>query len=79
MFFNDVKNGHLVYFDPSRAIFTTIALDYQTYGREIELSAEVTPDFTVFGGLGYTHAELKNIPDGHVSGARSGNDHSAAS
>lgn len=74
LFFNDVKSGHLVYFDPSRAIFTTVALDYQTYGGEIELSAEVTPDFTVFGGLGYTHAELRNIPSGHVSGAQSGND-----
>jgi iron complex outermembrane receptor protein len=72
-FLNDVKNGHLVFFAPSQAIFTTVALNYQTYGGELELTAKMTPDFDIFGGLGYTHAELRDVPADSFTGAKSGN------
>ncbi|WP_187277739.1 TonB-dependent receptor [Methylobacterium sp. WL18] len=72
-FFNDVKNGHLILFEPSQALFTTVAVDYQSYGGELELAAKVTPDFDVFGGVGYTHAELVDIPAKSFTGAKSGN------
>ncbi|WP_411037658.1 TonB-dependent receptor domain-containing protein, partial [Shinella sp. BYT-45] len=73
VFFNDVKNGHLLVVDPATFAFSTAALDYETYGAELEARFEVTPGFNVFGGLGYTHAELKNVPVGSLTGASSGN------
>ncbi|MEL6059214.1 MULTISPECIES: TonB-dependent receptor [unclassified Methylobacterium] len=72
-FFNDVKNGHLLLFSTARVAFSTVALDYQTYGGELELAAKVTPDFDFLGGVGYTHGELKNVPAGSASGIKSGN------
>lgn len=72
-FFNDVKNGHLLLFSTTQAAFSTVALDYQTYGGEVELAAKVTPDFDIFGGVGYTYGELRNIPIGSPTGAKSGN------
>lgn len=74
VFFNDVEKGHLVVYDPTATLFSVAALDYQSYGGELELSAKVTPDFDLFGGIGYTHAELRNIPAGDLSGASSGNE-----
>ena len=74
VFFNDVKNGHLVVFDPTMAFYITAALDYQSYGGELEAAVRVTPDLEVFGGLGYTHAQLVNVPAGSLIGATSGND-----
>lgn len=73
VFFNDVKNGHLLLFSTSQVAFSTVALDYQTYGGELELTAKVTPDFDIFGGIGYTHEELKNVPVGSIPGVKSGN------
>lgn len=72
-FFNDVKNGHLLLFSTSQVAFSTVALDYQTYGGELELTAKVTPDFDLFGGVGYTLGELKDVPTGSVPGVKSGN------
>lgn len=74
VFFNDVKDGHLVVFDPQAAFFTTTALDYRSYGGELEAAFRVTPAIDLIGGIGYTHAELANVPAGDLSGARSGND-----
>jgi len=74
LFYNDVKDGHLVVFDPTQALFTSTALDYTSYGGEIELTARLTPRLDLFGGIGYTHAELRGVPGESLTGARSGND-----
>ncbi|WP_218574563.1 TonB-dependent receptor [Reyranella sp. CPCC 100927] len=74
LFFNDVRDGHLVVFDPARLLFTTAALDYRSYGGEVEFAARLAPGFDLYGGVGYTHARLRDVPSGSLTGARSGND-----
>lgn len=73
VFYNDVRNGHLYVFNRSLLTYQTAALDFDTYGGEIEGSFQVTPEFSLLGSLGYTHAELKNVPLNSTTGAKSGN------
>lgn len=73
-FFNDVRNGHLAAFLPSQGAFTMAAVDYESYGAEIEVVAHPAAGFDLSGGLGYTQARLKNVAPGHPTGAKSGND-----
>ncbi|MEZ2127707.1 MULTISPECIES: TonB-dependent receptor [unclassified Sinorhizobium] len=73
VFFNDVTNGHLAVFDGTQAMFTVAALDYRSYGGELEATARVAPGFDLFGGIGYTHAELVDVPPDTLTGAASGN------
>ena len=71
-FFNDVKNGHLVVFDVPSASFTIAALDYQSWGGELEATLRVAPNLDLSGGIGLTHAELVNVPAGSTTGAKNG-------
>lgn len=73
LFFNDVKQGHLVVFNPPSASFTIAALDYQSYGAELEATARPLPGLELFAGLGLTRAMLVNVPAGSTTGAASGN------
>ena len=73
VFYNDVKNGHLIVFDPSQALFTTASLDYRSHGAELEMLASLTPHLKVTAGAGYTHAELVHVPANGSTGARTGN------
>lgn len=73
LFFNDVKDGHLVVFDQANFLFGITTLDYQSYGGELEARATLLPGLDAWGGLGYTHAELVDVPVGDLSNARSGN------
>jgi len=73
-FYNDVRNGHLAAFLPAQGLFTMAALDYESYGGEIELIASPVAGLELSGGLGYTHARLKDISPGNPTGARSGNE-----
>ncbi|AGK50580.1 tonB dependent receptor family protein [Burkholderia thailandensis MSMB121] len=73
VFYNDVKNGHLVAFFPSNGLFMPASLDYRTYGAELELGAKVSRYVRLTAGLGYTQGELRSVPAGDVTGARSGN------
>lgn len=73
LFYNDVSKGHLYVFNRSLLTYQTAALDFDSYGGEIEGRFQVTPEFSLQGGLGYTHAELKNVPLGSPTGAKSGN------
>ena len=73
VFYNDVKDGHLYVFNRSLLTYQTATLDYDTYGAEIEGRFQVTPELSLLGGLGYTHAELKNVPANSPTGAKSGN------
>ncbi|MDR0226106.1 MAG: TonB-dependent receptor [Burkholderiaceae bacterium] len=73
VFYNDVKNGHLIVFDPSQALFTTASLDYRSKGAELEALASLTPHLRLSAAAGYTHAELAHVPANGSTGARSGN------
>jgi iron complex outermembrane receptor protein len=73
IFYNDVKNGHLIVFDPSQAVFTTASLDYRSKGAELEAIASLTPNLKLTAGVGYTQAELVDVPSGSSTGAKSGN------
>lgn len=74
LFFNDVKQGHLVAFNAASALFLVAPIDYQSYGGELEVTARPVPELELFGGAGYTHAELVDVPAGSATGARSGNE-----
>jgi len=73
VFYNDVSKGHLVSRIPGTYNFDVAALDYESYGGEIEGRVQVTPELTLYGGLGYTHAELTNVPSNNSVGAVPGN------
>lgn len=73
VFYNDVKNGHLVAFFPSSGLFMPASLDYRTFGAELELGAKVSRYLRLTAGLGYTQGELRSVPVGDVTGAQSGN------
>ncbi|MFK0278408.1 TonB-dependent receptor [Ensifer sp. NPDC090286] len=72
LFYNDVRDGHLLAFDPSVYGFKVTTLDYETYGGELEARVQVTPDITLSGGVGYTHAAFGTIPEPSLTGAKSG-------
>lgn len=74
LFFNDVKDGHLLVFDQANLLFGITTLDYESYGGELEVSARVAPGLDVWGSVGYTQTELVDVPLGDLSGAVSGND-----
>ena len=73
IFYNNVKNGHLIVFNPSQALFTTASLDYRSKGAELEAIASLTPNLKLTVGIGYTQAELVDVPSGSSTGAKSGN------
>lgn len=72
LFYNDVRDGHLIAFDPSVYGFTVTTLDYETYGGELETRVQVTPDLSLSGGIGYTHAAFATMPEPNLTGAKSG-------
>jgi len=73
VFYNDVKNGHLIVFNPGQLFFGAASLDYQSKGFELEATASLSSSLKITAGLGYTHAELVNVPAGSSTGAHSGN------
>ena len=73
VFYNNIKDGHLYVMNRSLLAYETAALDFDTYGAELEARYQLTPEFSVQGNIGYTHAELKNVPVGSWTGAKSGN------
>lgn len=76
MFYNDVKQGRLLTRDlraGGLSSFIVAALDYESYGAELETRIRATRDLTISAGIGYTHASLKNVPSDTSTGAKSGN------
>ncbi|MFT3815574.1 MAG: TonB-dependent receptor [Acidovorax sp.] len=73
VFYNDVKNGHLIVFNPTQLFFGSASLDYKSKGMELEAAASLTPGLKLTAGVGYTHAELVDVPSGSSTGAKSGN------
>jgi len=73
VFYNDVKNGHLIVFDATQSYFGTTSLDYRSKGVELEAVASLSPTLKLSAGIGYTDAELVDVPAGSSTGAKSGN------
>lgn len=73
VFYNDVKNGHLIVFNPAQLFFGSASLDYRSKGMELEAVASLSPRLKLNAGLGYTRAELAGIPAGSATGAKTGN------
>lgn len=73
IFSNNVRDGHLYVFNRSLLTYQTAALDFDTYGAELEARFQVTPEFSLQANVGYTHAELKNVALTSPTGAKSGN------
>lgn len=73
-FYNDVKDEHVLAFDPLVFSFRPNNIDVRTYGVELSAGLKVSEVLTVSGALGYTEAELINIdPNNPVAGAKNGN------
>ncbi|SDN02647.1 iron complex outermembrane recepter protein [Ensifer sp. YR511] len=73
VFFNDVKNGPTYNYSVATQSFTILPYDYETKGFELEGRFAANDWLSLRGGVGYTHAELKNVPAGDPAGVRSGN------
>jgi iron complex outermembrane receptor protein len=73
VFHNEVRNGHLIVFNPSQLLFGTASLDYRSQGVELEALVKPNPRLQLSAGLGHTRAELVDVPGGSPTGARSGN------
>ncbi|WP_330985431.1 MULTISPECIES: TonB-dependent receptor [Enterobacterales] len=75
LFYNDVKNEHLLAMDSSSFTFVPKNMDTRSYGAEIEGSVKLAQSVQLNVGAGYTHSELRNVSD-EVAGttqARNGN------
>lgn len=58
VFYNDVKNGVLSYYDPGLGGFATTFQSYDTYGLELQARAAITDELSFNAGVGYTHSRL---------------------
>lgn len=73
VFHNDVRNGHLIVFNPGQLFFGSASLDYRSKGAELEAVASLGSSLKLGASLGYTSAELVDVPGDSTTGARSGN------
>lgn len=58
VFYNDVKNGVLSYYDPGLGGFATTFQSYETSGFELQARAAITDELSFNAGVGYTHTRL---------------------
>lgn len=58
VFYNDVKNGVLSYYDPGIGGFATTFQSYETSGFELQARAAITDELSFNAGVGYTHTRL---------------------
>lgn len=58
VFYNDVKNGVLSFFDPGIGGFATTFQSYETSGFELQGRTAITDELSFNAGLGYTHTRL---------------------
>jgi len=72
VFYNDVKDGHLNYFDLTASQYAIAALNYRTYGFEAGARTEIAEGLELHGNVGYTRAEFVDVASGSASGAFEG-------
>lgn len=74
LFYNQVRNEHLFAKETYSMVFTPQSIDTASYGAELEGGWQMAEHWRLGGGIGYTHAELRNVPTGVAdkTGARDG-------
>ncbi|CAM5314470.1 Pesticin receptor [Mycolicibacterium aubagnense] len=71
-FYNDVRDGHVNYFDLTASQFAIASLDYRTWGGEVSATTEIADGLELFGKVGYTRAQFMNVAAGDLTGAKDG-------
>jgi iron complex outermembrane receptor protein len=74
VFYNDVAAGHVNAFDLLANSFTITALDYNTYGFELNARLLLGGGWSTYGGIGYVETEFVDVPFDDISGAKNGNE-----
>lgn len=72
-FYNDVRSGHLQALDFVNSRTIVEALDYRTYGIELEGRLDTGAGFDIVANGGLTSTSIGEVPTGSVTGARRGN------
>lgn len=74
LFYNQVRNEHLFAKETYSMVFTPQSIDTASYGAELEGGWQMAEHWRLGGGIGYTHAALRNVPIGVAdkTGARDG-------
>lgn len=73
VFYNDVSKGHQISYNAALFEYEIVALDYKSYGFEVEGRTLITDEITLIGGVGYTEAKLKDLDENNLLNAKSGN------
>lgn len=63
LFYNVVKNENLFAMDSASFTFVPKPMDTRSYGAELEGSLQLAESWKLSGGVGYTHAELRDVSD----------------
>ncbi|MEN5081221.1 TonB-dependent receptor [Bosea sp. TWI1241] len=72
-FYNDIKDGQMMDFDPSTFAIFYANQDFRSYGLEIEGRARIGDRLEIGGGLGLTRSEMRGVSPTTLTGARNGN------
>ncbi len=64
----------MVFFDPTTFNLFFDNQDYRSYGAELELQADLSPNLRLRGALGYTETEIRNVSPTSVTRAVNGNE-----
>ncbi len=72
-FYNDVRDGHLIFFDRVLGNLNTVVENYRTYGAELEGYWKLSPEWSLSGNVAYTHGKLHEVAANDRSGAKNGN------
>ncbi|MFD1330690.1 TonB-dependent receptor [Methylopila musalis] len=76
LFYNDVSDGQIISYliDGGALQYFFANQNYDSYGFELEGSAQLSERFTVRGGLGVTESELKNVKKTPTTTYKNGNE-----
>ncbi len=74
LFYNQVRNEHLFAKEKNSMVFTPQSIDTASYGAELDGGWQVAEHWRFGGGVGFTHAELRNVSTSVAdkTGARDG-------
>ncbi|ENO85789.1 TonB-dependent receptor [Thauera linaloolentis] len=74
LFFNQVRNDHLLMFDPQSMTTNKDNRDTESRGLDLDAQWRATQALTLSGGIAYTRAKIEGVGTaGDDSGVRSGN------
>lgn len=73
VFYNTVKDGHIIVFNRKEGQLNTVVQNYYSYGAELEGSWNISPAWSLNANIAYTHARLHQVAVNDKSGAKNGN------